>query len=101
MVENSDTEVRVAVSARAPGRLVLLDTFYPGWKAEVNGRETEIRPANAAFRAVAVPAGRSEVRFRYRPASAVVGGAVSVVSLLVLVALTVLGYRRRRWSRQH
>jgi hypothetical protein len=80
----SDTAVTVEVDARRAGRLVLLHTFYPGWEATVDGRPATIEAANAAFRAVAVPAGRHEVRFRYRPTSVRDGAIVSLAALLAI-----------------
>ena len=95
LVSRTDTSVALDVQARAPGQLVVLDTFYPGWRAEVDGRRTPIRPADAAFQSVAVGAGRHRVRFSYRPASVVAGGAITLVALAVLVVGLLLGWRRR------
>jgi hypothetical protein len=95
VVSRSDTEVRLEVSARARGQLVLLDTFYPGWHAKVDGREAPIRPADAAFRAVPVERGRHEVRFSYRPASVTWGGVVTLLGLVVMAAGLAMGERRR------
>jgi Bacterial membrane protein YfhO len=92
VVRATDTEVKVSLTARAPGLLVLGDTYYPGWKADVDGRGAEIRPANGAFRAVRVPAGRHSVRFRYRPASVYAGAGISLAALLALAAA--LAWRR-------
>jgi uncharacterized membrane protein YfhO len=89
--------VTLDVRARAPGQLVLLDTFYPGWHADVDGRAMPIRPADGAFRAVAVDAGRHHVRFYYRPASVLAGGVISIVGAVALAAfLLIAGARRRR-----
>ena len=50
--------------------LFLLDLFhYPGWIAELDGRQTPILRADVLFRAVEVPAGRHTVVFRYAPLS--------------------------------
>lgn len=87
-----DTEVDVSVNALRPGRLVLLDTYYPGWKATVDGKSAHIEAADAAFRAVPVAAGRHIVRFSYKPASVLWGG---IVSLLALAAILIcIGFRR-------
>jgi hypothetical protein len=93
----SDTGVTVDVRALRPGRLVLLDTFYPGWEATVDGRPATIEAANAAFRAVAVGAGRHEVRFAYRPASVRTGAIVSLVALVVLLGCLLWPRAARTW----
>jgi len=67
-----------------PRYLVLADTAYPGWEAYVDGRRVEILAANAAFRAVALPAGEHKVRFAYRPRSFSVGAVVSGIALCAL-----------------
>jgi Bacterial membrane protein YfhO len=99
VVSRSDTEVVLEVRARTAGHLVLLDTFYPGWRAEVDGRDADIRPANAAFRAIEVRPGRHEVRFSYRPASVIAGGAISIAALAALALFLLVGWRARRGSR--
>jgi hypothetical protein len=93
------TSVNLDVSARRPGRLVLNDTFYPGWKATVDGHETGIRAANTAFRAVAVPAGRHRVRFSYEPASVRAGGALTLLGVLAAGAAGAFALVRRRRPR--
>jgi hypothetical protein len=93
VVSRSDTQVTVSALASAPGRLVLLDTYYPGWKATVDGKDVHIDAADAAFRAVPVTAGRHTVRFSYEPGSVLVGGIVSLVALLAIVLCIALGRR--------
>ena len=87
----------IAVDSDGPGYLVLSDLFYPGWKAYSQGRELPILPANYLFRAVEIPAGRSEVSFAYHPRSFVYGVALSLCSVCV-VAMAAIGvaWRRRR-----
>jgi hypothetical protein len=72
--------------------LVLAEAWYPGWTATVDGRPAECLPANGWMRAVPVPPGAHEVRLRYRSRWLRTGGAVSILSLMVLAA--VLGRRR-------
>ncbi len=83
-VGSNDAELRVR--APRPAILVFSDSYYPGWRADVDGRATPIYRANLTQRAVVVPAGEHRVRFRFRPTTVVVGAAVSVASLLLLVA---------------
>ncbi|MBI3564271.1 MAG: YfhO family protein, partial [Elusimicrobia bacterium] len=64
-----EDSAEVVVSARSdgPGWVLLLDSWYPGWRAEVNGEPAAVRRADYAFRAVPVPGGESTVRFTYVP----------------------------------
>jgi hypothetical protein len=78
------------------GWIVVSNAAWKGWRAYVNGKRTEIQRANVAFQSVHVGAGRSEVRLVYRPQSFVVGRAVTLATLLVILAVAVL--RRRRSS---
>jgi hypothetical protein len=53
------------------GLLVLHDTYYPGWIAEIDGRLSPILRADELFRAVELPAGTHHVLFRFTPFSLV------------------------------
>ena len=55
------------VSASAPALLMLSETWYPGWRATVNGEVQPVLRANGAQRAVPVPAGASTVELRFVP----------------------------------
>lgn len=87
-------EVRLSASSPRPGFLLLLDTYFPGWKATVNGQPIAILRADYNFRAVRLPAGRSEVRFFYAPASFRIGASLFLAALLTLVSAG-LWLRRR------
>jgi hypothetical protein len=83
--------VRLAVSAPAPSVLVLSDSWFPGWRATVNGQDVPVERANILFRAVQVPAGPHTVEFRYEPRSMRIGALISGGSALAVVALAVGG----------
>lgn len=96
---DSGEEVGIHATAKAAGYLVLDDSAYPGWVVTVDGRSAPWYPANENFRAVAIPAGSHTVVFRYRPTSVRDGAIVSVASVLMLVALALVGafgMRRRQ-----
>jgi len=90
-----DTPNRVTIRAAldAPGYLVLADTYYPGWRATVDGAPVDILRANYAFRAVWLEAGEHVVEMTYRPVSVLLGGAVSLIALLLLITGLLLARR--------
>jgi hypothetical protein len=98
--EDSDERVELSVDAKRAGYLVLSDTYYPGWQATVDGRRATVQPADVAFRAVAVPAGRHTVAFEYRPWSVRVGGALSLAGLVAIALGLLLTRRRTRTERR-
>jgi hypothetical protein len=88
--------LEIEVDAAADGYLVLLDTYYPGWVAQVDGATTSIHRANYVGRAVFVPAGSHTVTFEYRPFSFALGVGLALLGLLSLTGLTVSHTRRVR-----
>ena len=85
IVEYKPTEVVVKTQSREPKILFLSDNFYAGWKATVDGDETEIFRANYTFRAVPLTGKEHEVRFYYDSWVFKVGLTISFVSLGILV----------------
>ena len=77
----SSSRVVVQVEAPVDGYLVLTDTWYPGWRAFVDGEETRVLRADLAFRSVFVPAGQHRITFDYRPTSFRAGLVMSVLAL--------------------
>ena len=63
IIDYSDNEVIVQTDNQESGFLVLLDSFYPTWKAKIDGKDTKIFITNYNFRGIAVPAGKHTVRF--------------------------------------
>jgi hypothetical protein len=89
----ADEPERVVVRADASDRalLVLADTWFPGWRARVDGRDAPIVRTDQLLRGVVVPAGAHTVEFAYVPWSWRAGW---IVSLVAAVALLGLAWRR-------
>ncbi len=88
--------VRVHVPRGAAGWLVLANSYSREWKAEVDGRDTEVRPTNFATMGVPVSSGTSVVDFRLDRTNLWLGAAISLVTLTCVALLAVSGRRRRR-----
>lgn len=81
--------------AHAPALLVLSEMYYPaGWKATVDGAETEILRANSVLRAVRVPAGTHTVEFSFAPPMYWAGLTITNVAWLTALVLVLVGLWR-------
>jgi len=93
IVEYLPSSVTIKTEAQQAGLLFLSDTYYPGWKAFVDGVESTIYRANFVFRAVRVPGGVHEVRFIYDPFSWKAGLSLSGTGLVLLVMFVMVHLR--------
>jgi hypothetical protein len=74
------------ISADKDCMLLLQDTWYPGWRATVDGVETPISRTDTGIRAVPVERGDHELVLEYAPGSFRLGLGISVIGLLLGVA---------------
>jgi hypothetical protein len=97
IIEYRNSRVICEVDSKTDGHLVLLDSYYPGWRARIDDEDVQVKRANYAFRAVEVPPGKHRVEFLYRPVLFYTGLTLSSVSLLMgLTLFTFTLFIRRR-----
>src|SRR5207249_275591 len=77
------------VQAEAAGYVVFGRTYFPAWRARLDGRRVPVLVANARDLAVAVPPGRHRVEFEYDRSPFQTGVTLQAISFLsiLLVAL--------------
>jgi hypothetical protein len=103
VVSHEDSR-QLVIEAEAPedGFLLLADTFYPGWTAQLDGHSTPIYRANLSVRGIQLPKGRHEVRFTFDAPGFVRGLEITLLAvstLLVWVGGAAYMDRRGRWQR--
>ena len=87
-------DVSAVAELKHPARMVFRDVFYPGWRAFIDGVQTDVEVFDDTFMALQVPAGRHEVTLRYYPASFQWGRTVTLLTLLGLLGGWVRIYKR-------
>jgi hypothetical protein len=92
-IDERPSSVRMGVQMACKGMLVVSDNWYPGWRADIDGKPAGIWKANITIRGVVVGPGRHIVTMRYRPFSVYFG---LFLTLLGLAAAIALGCRRER-----
>ena len=86
--------IAVEVEGPAPAFLAVNQTWDPGWRATVDGRETPVLRADLSLSGLVVPAGRHEVLLEYRDAAVTAGVGLGLAGLAACAALA-LPWRRR------
>lgn len=76
------------------GFLILTDTWYPGWKVYVDGKEEKLLRAYGMVRAVKIEEGRHEVLFLYRPWWLIPGILMSCLGIFFNLCLIGYGIKK-------
>ena len=98
MFQDDADGVMIHVDAETAGLLIVSETYYSGWRAQIDGREAPVLRANGVMRAVAMEPGSHDVAFRYEPASLRIGAGMSLGALAVAVVALGFGARPKRAS---
>jgi hypothetical protein len=83
------------VRANRDGRFVLVEQFFPGWIAAVDGHPVGIERWGGAFQSIPVPAGEHRITFEFRPMSLRIGAAISLFAGAGLLLLVLADGRAR------
>jgi hypothetical protein len=75
------------VEAKRPALLVVAESYYPGWKATIDGEPAEVLRANFLSQGLVVTEGKHAVVFRYDPDSVRYGTLLSGVGVLGLLGI--------------
>lgn len=84
--------IEIEVEASGSNLLYISEMYYPaGWKAFIDGKETEILKTNYAFRSVIVPAGSHKITMKYHSKAFETGKTLSAASNILMILLLALG----------
>lgn len=96
ITDYSQSKAALETACERPGFLVMSDSYYPGWKAYIDGNETKIYRANYVMRSVSLPAGAHKIEFRYEPEVFRTGAAISAATLVALTLYLSHPFIRRK-----
>jgi uncharacterized membrane protein YfhO len=68
--------------------VILADSYFPGWRATVDGERAQIYEAYGALRGVVVGKGRHRIEMRYIPFSVIAGLLMTLSGALGAVFLS-------------
>ena len=82
----------IQVEALGPGKLVLSEIQYPGWRVYVDGEQHELSVSHGVLRSVSLPDGNHQVLFKFVPISVYIGLALAGIGWVIL-AFNLIGKR--------
>ncbi len=85
MITYAARQLEIEIETLSPGLLVLGDTYFPGWKAEIDGKEAPVLRTDYLLRGVAVDSGKHRVRFFYCPLSFYIGFGLTVIAGVIIL----------------
>ncbi|MBN2056774.1 YfhO family protein [bacterium] len=91
--------LELSVTADRECLLILSDTYFPGWRAQVDGSAAPVLRVDHAFRGLLLEAGDHLVRFMYEPFSYRLGLFTSLIGALVCAAVPIM--IRQRFNGVH
>jgi hypothetical protein len=111
--EDFDASGQIKLISKSPDRLkyecindsksfaVFSEIFYPdGWKATINGSETDIIRVNYVLRGLEIPSGNNEIEFVYHPSEYYTGNPImkwfSIGTYLLVLGLIITGFTRKK-----
>jgi len=99
IIESGINHVKLRTESSTAAVLVISQTHYPGWRASVDGDKLDVVPTNLTLTGVPVPPGAHEVQVVFEPLSFRIGLALTILSMIILLATLAAG---KKWQfRKH
>ncbi|MBQ3265416.1 MAG: YfhO family protein [Ruminococcus sp.] len=94
--EVTDTRISGIINAKEDGLFYTSISYSAGWKAYVDGQETELTPVGKALVAFPLSAGTHNIELKYTPQGFVPGLCCTLLALIIFIALCILYPKREK-----
>jgi uncharacterized membrane protein YfhO len=91
VIRHSSERVEIQLSEPASGWLVFADSWYPEWKAKVDGKSREISKADLAFMVIRINKGDRIVVFSYANDYKRYGWFLTAAAMVLCLLIAVSG----------
>jgi hypothetical protein len=99
VLEYTSGHIRLRVNADRQALLVVSESWYPGWRATLDGQPVEILRTNYLSQGVVVPQGSHTIEMSYQSEALNQGAVLSLLGLLGTVGLGAWAWRSRRGAK--
>jgi uncharacterized membrane protein YfhO len=70
--------------------------YKNGWKATIDGKQTDILKVDYTLRGLQIPAGKHTIEFKFEPQVVKTGSTIALISTILLLALIAFALYFRR-----
>jgi uncharacterized membrane protein YfhO len=88
--EHKPNYIKYTSSNSNDGFAVFSENYYEGWKATIDGKETDILRVDYVLRGLAIPKGKHTIEFKFEPQVVKTGSTIALVSSILMV-LVIIG----------
>lgn len=88
-------QIEIETEASTPVMMQIAQSYYPAWRAYVDGKPTQLWRANHAFQSLEVPAGGRKVEVIYEDRKLQSGAIISGLSFAICITCLGICFRRR------
>jgi len=92
LVKNDNDVINYSFNAASNQFAVFSEVYYKsGWKAYIDGKEAPIVKVNYVLRGLAVPAGKHDIKFGFKPQGYYKGKSLTSIFSIVLIVILAAG----------
>lgn len=91
-----DMSIEGNIENQKPGILQISTPYTTGWKAYVDGKETEIINVNTAFIGIALDSGKHEIVFKYETPYLKEGIMVTIAGLILATGIIIFEKKKKK-----
>ncbi len=92
LVKNDNDVITYTFNAASNQFAVFSEVYYEnGWKAYIDGKEAPIVKVNYVLRGLAVPAGKHDIKFEFKPQGYYKGKSITSIFSIVLLVVFAIG----------
>lgn len=81
----SDQKMNLITSSSKDSALVITNTFYPGWNAYIDGKQTVIHNVDSIFQSIIVPAGDHDIEIKFESRLFATGIYIALIGMLLAI----------------
>ena len=88
--------IKLSCTTSQPGLFFISNTYFPGWHASVDGKETKIIRTDYAFQGLWLTQGSHAIELKYAPSSFKYGALLSILGILSLIGFYLIVFRKKK-----